>query len=157
LGTGKLFLRSKAPRLVFSNDLSTGEFCCDPFPSTGSGLRFPPWISHEKTAPSHQSLQKTLPVPAKVLAELVRMRYPLLPTFSLQRHFSGDPQNLHSLRVLSNLSFQVALPFGFRKSLNRISQHGSRHGLVVRLQEIFFGLRIALSHFTKHPTYGFVD
>jgi hypothetical protein len=26
-GTEKLFLRSKAPGLVFSDDLSTGEFC----------------------------------------------------------------------------------------------------------------------------------
>ena len=27
LGTGRLFLRSEAPGLVFSGDLSTGEFC----------------------------------------------------------------------------------------------------------------------------------
>lgn len=26
-GTGRLFLRSEAPGLVFSYDLSTGEFC----------------------------------------------------------------------------------------------------------------------------------
>jgi hypothetical protein len=34
VGTGKLFLCSKAPGLVFSDDLSTGEFC---------PLRIPPF------------------------------------------------------------------------------------------------------------------
>jgi len=32
LGAGRLFLRSEAPGLVFSDDLSTGEFCPRPIP-----------------------------------------------------------------------------------------------------------------------------
>jgi len=42
------FLRSEAPGLVFSATYPWGSFAPDPFPSTGSGLRLPPQISHEK-------------------------------------------------------------------------------------------------------------
>jgi len=60
------FFRSEAPELVFSAIYLRGSLAPSAFPSTGSGLRFPPLINHEKTALSdsaelvagRQSLQK---------------------------------------------------------------------------------------------------
>ncbi len=43
-----LFLRSKAPGLVFSVIYPWGILAPSAFPSTSSGLRLPPSISHEK-------------------------------------------------------------------------------------------------------------
>jgi hypothetical protein len=56
----KLFLAFGSSALVFSATYLRGSFAPSAFPSTGSGLRFPPKISREKTALSHQSLQKKL-------------------------------------------------------------------------------------------------
>ena len=44
------FSRSEAPELVFSAIYLRGSLAPSAFPSTGSGLRFPPLINHEKTA-----------------------------------------------------------------------------------------------------------
>ena len=58
----KPFFRSEAPELVFSAIYlrPASEEQGSAFPSTVSGLRFPPLINHEKTAFSRQSLQKGL-------------------------------------------------------------------------------------------------
>jgi hypothetical protein len=45
---GDLFFRSEAPGLVFSAAYLRGSFAPSAFPSTSSGLRFPPLISREK-------------------------------------------------------------------------------------------------------------
>ena len=45
--------------MVFSATYPWGSSAPSAFPSTGSGLRFPPLISCEKTAPFRQSLQKS--------------------------------------------------------------------------------------------------
>jgi len=63
---GGLFFGSKALRLVFSGNLSTGEFhqrrinsTPSAFSSLCSELRFSPLRSYENTAPFHQSPQKS--------------------------------------------------------------------------------------------------
>jgi hypothetical protein len=43
-----LFFCSEAPGLVFSMTYLRGKLAPSAFPSTGSGLRLPPQISHEK-------------------------------------------------------------------------------------------------------------
>jgi hypothetical protein len=61
---------SRKPGWSFCMRYPRGNSALSALPSTVSGLRFPPWISHEKTAPSHHSRQKSLSVPAQRLGIL---------------------------------------------------------------------------------------
>jgi hypothetical protein len=56
------FLRFRGSRAGLFYDLSAGEFCPLRHSPPSVELRFPPQISHEKTAPSHQSLRKDITI-----------------------------------------------------------------------------------------------
>jgi hypothetical protein len=73
-------LRSEAPGWSFQQ-LICGEVLPPPAVPLGyaRGQGFPPLIRCEKTAPSHQSLQKSPPVPEKPLVEAATFVYPLCP------------------------------------------------------------------------------
>ena len=57
-GTIMSFLSFRVSRAGVSSDLSAGAFLAPSAFSRKRELRFPPRISREKTAPSHQALQK---------------------------------------------------------------------------------------------------
>ena len=59
----RAFLQFRAPGLVFSATYLRGSLAPSAL-SRKRDLRFPPLISREKTAPSHQSLQKSTHIPS---------------------------------------------------------------------------------------------
>ena len=60
-------------------------------------------------------------------------------------------------RMDLNLALQIALSFFFRKLFDSVSQHGARHFFIVRFQEAFFRLQMALADFAQHPAGGFMN
>jgi hypothetical protein len=75
-GTAGLFLRSESfQQLICGGVLPPPAVPLD----YARGQGFPPLIRYEKTAPSHQSLQKNPPVPEKALVEAATFIYSLCP------------------------------------------------------------------------------
>ena len=65
-----LFVSSEAPGLVFSATYQRGSLAPSAL-SRKRDLRFPPLISREKTAPSHQSLPKSPTLGAGIYFRLI--------------------------------------------------------------------------------------
>jgi hypothetical protein len=91
------FLCSKAPGLVFSAAHLRGILTPSAFPSTSSGLRFPPHLSHEKTTSSRQSHQKIPHAPPQNVVNLM-ISVVIGPVF----HYSSTPFLQKNIAMIDN-------------------------------------------------------